>query len=67
MYRQLFLELTEEKMYGWFQQDSATTNTAHSMLPLMSLETELSSVVFGQHHHPTLNPCDFSLLVLSEG
>lgn len=67
MYRQLFLELTEEKMYCWFQQDSATTNTAHSRLPLMSLETELSSVVFGQHDHPNLIHCDFSLLGLSEG
>jgi hypothetical protein len=33
----------------------------------MSLGTELPSVVFGQHDHPTLIPCDVSLLGLSQG
>jgi hypothetical protein len=39
----------EEKLYGWFQQDSM------SMQALMSSGTELAAVVFGQHIHLTLN------------
>jgi hypothetical protein len=53
---QFFPELTEEeRLYSWFQQDSATAHTAHtvylSRLCPMSSGTELSAVVFGQHIH----------------
>jgi hypothetical protein len=53
---QFFPEITEEeRLYGWFQQFSATANTAHTVylcrLCPMSLGTESSSVVFGQHIH----------------
>jgi hypothetical protein len=35
--RQFFLELTEEeRLYGWFQQDSATAHTAHMSMQTMS-------------------------------
>jgi hypothetical protein len=52
---QFFSELTEEeRLYGWFQQDSATAHTARISLCPMSSGRELSAVVFGQHVHPIL-------------
>jgi hypothetical protein len=43
---QFFSELTqEERLYGWFQQDSATALTGR--LCPMSSATELSAVIFG--------------------
>jgi hypothetical protein len=40
----------EERLYGWFQQESVTAHTAH-----MSMQA-LSNIlwVFGQHTHPIL-------------
>jgi hypothetical protein len=61
---QFFPELTkEERLYGWFQQDSATAHTARmSMQALsMSLGTDLSAVVCGQHVHPILHLVIFLL------
>jgi hypothetical protein len=64
MYRSLFSELTEERLYGWFQQDSVTAHTAR-----MSMQT--LSGVFGERiittgiwpaHSPDLIPCDFLIL-----
>jgi hypothetical protein len=51
---QFFPELTEEeRLCGWFQQDSATAHPARTVclyeLCPMSSGTELSAVVFGQH------------------
>jgi hypothetical protein len=66
--RQIFPELTEEeRLYGWFQQDSATAHIARMSMQALTMfsGTELSAVVFGQHVH--LNPCDFFLLGLFEG
>jgi hypothetical protein len=61
MLRQFFPELIEEeRLRGWFQQDSATAHTAHSvhvclcrLFPLSS-GTELSVVIFDQNVHPIL-------------
>jgi hypothetical protein len=59
---QFFSELKEEqRLYGWFQQDSATAHTAClCRLCPMSLGTELSAVIFGQHIHLILIPVIFS-------
>jgi hypothetical protein len=60
--QQFYPELTdEERLYGWFQQDSATAHTAR-----MSTQA-LSDVFRGRNisngtwpaHSPDLNPCDF--------
>jgi hypothetical protein len=61
---QFFSELTEEeRLYGWFQQDSALL-TLHMCLyrlcPIYS-GAELSAVIFGQHVHLTLNLVIFFL------
>jgi hypothetical protein len=68
--RQFLSELTEEeRLYGWFQQDSATANTARMSMQALS-------DVFGDRiinndiwpaGSPDLNPCDFFLLGLFEG
>jgi hypothetical protein len=48
---QFFPQLPEEeRLYGWFQQDSATAHTA-CRLCLMSSGTELSAVVLDLHIH----------------
>jgi hypothetical protein len=50
IFGQLFPELTEEeRLYCWFQQDSATAHIAS-----ISSETELSAVVFGHYIRPNL-------------
>jgi hypothetical protein len=52
---QFFPDLTEERLFGWFQQNSATAHTARmSMQALMTSGTEIAAVVFGQHIHPIL-------------
>jgi hypothetical protein len=52
--RQFFSELTEEeRLYGWFRQDSATAHTAHMFMQALSdvFGDKLSAVIFGQHVH----------------
>jgi hypothetical protein len=60
---QLFPEL-KERLYGWFQQDSAAAHTARTVylcrLCPMSSWTELSAVIFGQHVHLILILVTFS-------
>jgi hypothetical protein len=67
---QFFSELTvEERLDGWFQQDSATVQTAHmSMQDLSAVFWDgiISSHIFPAHSHD-LNPCDYFLLGLYEG
>jgi hypothetical protein len=61
MLRQFFPELTEEeRLYGWFQQDSATAHTAHVFMQALSeiLDRIISSGIWPAHS-PYLNPCDF--------
>jgi hypothetical protein len=48
----------EERLCGWFQQDSATAHTAHSRLFPVSSGTELSAVVLGSTFI-RCNPCGF--------
>jgi hypothetical protein len=62
--RPFFQELTEEeRLYGWFQQDSATAHTAHH-------SKQVIREVFGERvisdglwppRSPDLTPCDFYL------
>jgi hypothetical protein len=69
---QFFPELTEEKrLYGWFQQDSATAHTAR-----ISTRMQALSNVFGDRiissgiwpaRSPNLNPCDIFFWGLFEG
>jgi hypothetical protein len=57
----LFPQLTEERLYGWFQQDSATAHTERiSMLALSDVSGDriISSGIW-QGCSPDLNPCDF--------
>jgi hypothetical protein len=60
--RQVFPELTEEeRLYGWFPQDSATAHTAHmSMQDLSNVfgDRNISSDIWPESS-PDLNPCDF--------
>jgi hypothetical protein len=54
---QFFSELPEEeRLYGWFQQDSATAHTARISMQALSdvFRDRLSAVVFGQHVHMIL-------------
>jgi hypothetical protein len=60
--RQLFPELTkEERLYGWFQQDSATAYSA--LMPMQALSDVFGDKIIntgiGSAHLPDLNPCDF--------
>jgi hypothetical protein len=67
--RQIFTELTEEeRLYGWFQQDSAAAHTARLSVQALSncLWAQLSAVVYGQHVHLNLILVIF-LLGLFEG
>jgi hypothetical protein len=44
----------EERLYGWFQQDSATAHlvrNVYARLRPVSSGTKLSAVIFGQHVH----------------
>jgi hypothetical protein len=60
--RQFFTVLTEEgKLYGWFQQDSATAHIAHMSMQAMSIvfgDRIISSGIWPACS-PDLNPCDF--------
>jgi hypothetical protein len=59
----LFPELTEEeRLYGWFQQDSATAHSARiSMQALSDIFSERNiSTGIWQAHSPDLNPYDIS-------
>jgi hypothetical protein len=52
---QFFSDLTEEeRLYGRFQQDSATANTARVSKQALSdvFEDRVINAVFGQHVHP---------------
>jgi hypothetical protein len=59
---QFFPELTEEeRLYGWFQQDSATAHTAHMSMQALSEtfgDRTISSGIWPPHS-PDLNPCEF--------
>jgi hypothetical protein len=68
--RQLFPQLTEEeRLYGWFQQDSATVHTARMSMQALSnvFGDRLISSGIWPAYSPDLNPCDFFLLGLFEG
>jgi hypothetical protein len=59
---QLFSELTEEeRLYGWFQQDSATAHTAHMSVQSLSdvLGNRIISSGIWPASSPDLNHCDF--------
>jgi hypothetical protein len=59
--RQFFPELTEEeRLYGWFQQDSATAHTPRMSKQALSdtfKDTNISTGIW-QAHSPDLNPYD---------
>jgi hypothetical protein len=60
--RQFFLELTEEeRVYGWFQQDSATAHTAHMYMQALSdvFRDRIISSDIWPAHSLDLNPCNF--------
>jgi hypothetical protein len=68
--RQFFSELTEvERLYGWFQQDSATAHTARMSMQGLSdvFRDRIISSDIWLACTPDLNPCDFFLLGLFEG
>jgi hypothetical protein len=58
---QFFSELTEEeKLNGWFQQDSATAHTARmSMKASDVFRDRIISNDIWPARSPDLNPCDF--------
>jgi hypothetical protein len=52
---ELFPEITQEdKLYGWFQQDSAALHVCLCTYRPMPSGTELPAVEFGQYVHPIL-------------
>jgi hypothetical protein len=57
---QLLPELTEEeRLYGWFQQDSATAHTAYMSMQALSdtfRDRNISTGIWQAHSH-NLNPC----------
>jgi hypothetical protein len=58
----LFSELTkEERLYGWFQQDSATVHTTH--MPMQALSSVFGHRIISNDIwpacSPNLNPHDF--------
>jgi hypothetical protein len=59
---QFFSELTEEeRLYGWFQQDSATARTARMSMQALSNvfgDRNISSDILPESS-PDLKPCDF--------
>jgi hypothetical protein len=59
---QFFPELPEEeRLYGWFQQDSATAHTPSMSRQALSdifADRIISSDIWSAHS-PDLNPCDF--------
>jgi hypothetical protein len=63
----LFTELTEEeRLYGWFQQDSATAHTARMSMQALSDTFRAKNISTGiwHHIHPTLTLTIFSSVVL---
>jgi hypothetical protein len=59
--RQFFQELIEERLYGWFQQDSGTAHIAHMCIQALSNvfgDRNISSGIWPSHS-PDLNPSDF--------
>jgi hypothetical protein len=61
--RQFFSELTEEeRLYGWFQQDSATAHSACMSMQALSNVSgyRIISNSIRPAHSPNLNPCVFS-------
>jgi hypothetical protein len=60
--RQFFSKLTEEeRLYGWFQQTSATAHTTHMSMQALSnvFRDRIISSDIWPAHSPDLNPCDF--------
>jgi hypothetical protein len=59
----------EERIYGWFYQDSATAHTARISMQALSdvFGDRIISSGIWLAHSPDLNPCDFFLLGLFEG
>jgi hypothetical protein len=57
---QLFPELTEEeRLYGWFEQDSATSHTVHMCRQALSdtfRDRNIRTGIWQAHSH-NLNPC----------
>jgi hypothetical protein len=56
-----FSELTEERLYGWFQQDPATAHTAHMSVQALSDvfgERIISSDIWTERS-PDLSPYNF--------
>jgi hypothetical protein len=61
--RQFFSELTEEeRVYGWFLQDSATAHTARMSMQALSgvFGDRINSSDIWPEGSPDLNPCNFS-------
>jgi inhibitor of nuclear factor kappa-B kinase subunit alpha len=59
---QFFSELTEEeRLYGWFQQDSATDHTTRMAMKALSdvFRDRIISSDIWPAHSPDFNPCDF--------
>jgi predicted transcriptional regulator len=59
---QFFSELTEEeRLYGWFQQDSITAHTVHMSMKALSdvFGNRIISSDIWSARSPDLNPCDF--------
>jgi hypothetical protein len=59
---QFFSELTEEeRLYGWFQQDSATARSADMSIQALSnvFEDRIISSHIWPERSPDLNPCEF--------
>jgi hypothetical protein len=59
---QFFPELTEEeRLYGWIQQDSGTTDTSCMSMPALFdiFGGRIISSGIWPAHSPDLNPCEF--------
>jgi hypothetical protein len=67
IFGKFFQQLTEEeRLYGWFQQDSATAHTACMALSDVFEDRSISSNVWPVHS-PDLNLCDFFFHLVFEG
>jgi hypothetical protein len=56
--RQVFSELTEERLCGWFQQDSAIAHVSMQVLSSVFGDRIISSDIWPARS-PDINPCDF--------
>jgi hypothetical protein len=70
IFGKFFSELTEEeRLYGCFQQDSATTHTTR--MPMQALSDVFGDIIISSHIWPArsseLSNCDFFLPGLFEG